>query len=358
MSSFFIFVCIVLWLMQVTVGAWLHFVFPQIGWRLPVVLLPLLLTVATVFGVSYTRTHWGGFGSVIYFTAYAWLGIVFLAFSISALCAVLQWGSALCRLNIRVWLGWVSVILMLLSVGIALYGGVSTPKIKRVAVSVPGAPKMKIALISDSHLGIGVSLTRFEKAMKLVEAEQPDAIFALGDIFEYGPHREAYAARLAAVKTPLGSYGVFGNHEYYTGYENSKRFFKEAGIGLLENETVTLPSGVQVAGLKDIRTAHVTKQEVEALLAQTDKDRPLVLLSHTPLYVEEAARGGADLMFSGHTHNGQIFPFKYLVRLQFPRVYGLFDVEGMKFYITSGMFYWGVPLRFFTRAEIPIIEVN
>ena len=70
------------------------------------------------------------------------------------------------------------------------------------------------------------------------------------------------------------------------------------------------------------------------------------------------AAGGADLMFSGHTHNGQIFPFNYLVRLQFPRVYGLFDVDGMKFYITSGMFYWGVPLRFLAPAEIPVIEVN
>lgn len=50
--------------------------------------------------------------------------------------------------------------------------------------------------------------------------------------------------------------------------------------------------------------------------------------------------------------------FKYLVKIQFPRVYGLYEVNGMKFYITSGMFYWGIPLRFLAPAEIPLIEVN
>lgn len=102
----------------------------------------------------------------------------------------------------------------------------------------------------------------------------------------------------------------------------------------------------------------MTAQEAEAVLAKADRQKPLIFLSHTPVFAEEAARYGAALMFSGHTHNGQIFPFKYLVRLQFPRVYGLFEVEQMKFYITSGMFYWGVPLRFLAPAEIPVVEVN
>ena len=219
-------------------------------------------------------------------------------------------------------------------------------------------PKMKIALLSDSHLGLGVSLKRFDRALARLEAEKPDVLFALGDIFEYGPNRLAYAQRLARFSAPLGKYGVLGNHEYYVGYGDSKEFFKEAGLTLLENNTATLSNGIQVAGLKDIHTAHVTPQEIAAVLNTLDKNQPTILLSHTPKYAEVAAENGANLMFSGHTHNGQIWPFNYLVRLQFPRVYGLFDVNGMKFYITSGMFYWGIPLRFLAPAELPIIEVN
>ena len=358
MSAFFIVASVVLWLMQVTVGSWLFWAFPQIGWKVPVALLPVLMTVFFRFSMEYTRSHWGAWEGVLYYVAYTWAGLVFLAFCICAVCAVVQGMLCLFHTNTRAWLGPVSVGLMVAAAVLAIYGGVSTPKVKRISVSIPGAPKMKLALLSDAHLGVGVSLKRFDKALARLEAERPDALLVLGDIFEYGPNRSAYAKRLAQVQTPLGSYGVFGNHEYYVGYENSKNFYKEAGVTLLENETAQLSNGVTVAGVKDVRTAHVSAEQVRQLLAQADASNLLIYLSHTPLYAEEAAAAGADLMFSGHTHNGQIFPFNYLVRLQFPRVYGLFDVAQMKFYITSGLFYWGIPLRFLAPAEIPIIEVN
>lgn len=355
---FFVVASVVLWLMQVTVGAWLYFAFPQIGWKIPVAVIPLGMTLLFRFFMEYTRAHWGTWESVAYYLSYTWAGLAFLAFCICAACAVIQWGLFFFHINARAWLGPISVGLILITAVLAVYGGAALPRVKRISVTVPGAPAMKLALLSDAHLGIGVSVNRLDKALKRLEAQQPDALLVLGDIFEYGPHRAEYAKRIAQIKTPLGSYGVFGNHEYYVGYENSKQFFTEAGITLLENQTVQLPNGVQIAGAKDVRTARMSAQDVRQLLARAEASRPLIYLSHTPLYAEEAAAAGADLMFSGHTHNGQIFPFNYLVRLQFPRVYGLFDVQGMKFYITSGIFYWGIPLRFLAPAEIPIIEVN
>lgn len=358
MSAFFVVASIVLWLMQVTVGAWLYFAFPQIGWKVPVAAVPLVMTVLFQVFMSYTRTHWGVWESWAYYFAYAWAGLAFLAFCICAVCAFIQWGLFFFHVQARAWLGPLSVGLMAVTAALAVYGGISAPRVKHISVTIPGAPKMKLALLSDAHLGMGVSLNRLDKALKRVEEQKPDALLVLGDIFEYGPNRLAYAKRLAQVKTPLGAYGVFGNHEYYVGYDASKEFYKEAGIKLLENELAQLPNGVQVAGVKDVHTAHVRAQDVEELLRQADPARTLLYLSHTPLYAEEAARQGADLMVSGHTHNGQIFPFNFLVRLQFPRVYGLFAVEQMKFYITSGLFYWGIPLRFLAPAEIPIIEVN
>lgn len=358
MSAFFIVASVVLWLMQVTVGAWLYFAFPQIGWKIPVAAVPLVMTVLFRFFMEYTRTHWGTWESWAYYLAYTWAGLVFLAFCICAVCAVVQWVLGFMQVQARAWLGPVSLVLIGVTACMAVYGGVSAPRIKRVSVTVPGAPKMRLALLSDAHLGVGVSLNRLDKALKRLEAERPDALLVLGDIFEYGPHREQYAKRLAQVKTPLGSYGVFGNHEYYVGYDNSKSFFEQADIRLLQNEIALMPNGVQVAGVKDVRTARVSEQDVQNLLKSADASKPLIYLSHTPLYAEAARSAGADMMFSGHTHNGQIFPFNYLVRLQFSRVYGLFDVDGMPFYITSGIFYWGIPLRFLAPAEIPIIEVN
>ena len=357
MIFFYITVLLVLWLMHLIVGSWLGAYYPVLGVRGSIGYFPFLGALLCMGGMWFSRLNYGVLGQIAYYLSYIWFGFVFLAFCLCGACWMVRGVLHLFHMPYQ-WMGMASLGALAVIFAMALWGGFSAPKVKRMALRVPGIPKMKIALLADSHLGMGVSLARFDKAMTRLEAEEPDVLFGVGDIFEYGPYREKYAARIAQTKFPLGVYGVLGNHEYYVGYGESKQFFKEAGIELLENSAAVLPNGVQVVGLKDIHTAGVTEQDVEQLLSTLDKNKPVILLSHTPLYAETAARNGANLMFSGHTHNGQLWPFHYLVHLQFPRVYGLFDVEGMEFYITSGLFYWGIPLRFLAPAEIPIIEVN
>ena len=357
MSVFYIIFSVVVFLMQLTVGAWLLKCYPQLEWKIPL-LFSLFLTGVVYCGLAYTRGSSGGFFiSALYYVAYTWFGLIFLAFCFCAFLAVVCWALSLFHVN-TAWMGPLTLVSLAVIWSMALWGGFSSPKVKHITVNIPGAPRMKLALLSDTHLGMGVSLARFDKALQKIEAEKPDALLVLGDIFEYGPHSEAYAARLAQVKTPQGSYGVLGNHEYYVGYGDSKEFFRQSAVTLLENASTRMPNGVQVAGLKDIKTAGVSAQEVAHVLDGLDSQTPTILLSHTPLYAETAAAHGANLMLSGHTHNGQLWPFTYLVKLQFPRVYGLFDVDGMPFYITSGVFYWGMPLRFLAPAEIVIVDVN
>ena len=357
MGAFYIIFSLVAFLMQLLVWVWLIKCFPALGVKIPLV-VSLVSTLIMLAGFTLTRTHQTGlFFSALYYMAYIYFGFVFLAFcccaAFSVISMILGWFHVQ-----TAWMGPVSLAVLGVVFALALWGGFSEPKTKRIFVHIPGAPKMKLALLSDTHLGMGVSLARFDKVLQRIEAEQPDMLLGLGDIFEYGPHREQYAARLARVQTPQGSYGVFGNHEYYVGYGDSKEFFREAEMTLLENSAVVLPNGVQVAGLKDIKTAGVTAADVARVLDGLDPEKPTILLSHTPSLAETAAAHGADLMLSGHTHNGQLWPFTYLGKLQFPRVYGLFNVDGMKFYITSGVFYWGIPLRFLAPAELVFVEVN
>ena len=358
MSLFTIFSALVLWGMAVSSAAWLACAFPALYHRVLTFWLPTCLTVLIIFGISYTRTHYHMGTGLLYYVAYLLFGFIFLAFCTTALFAVIYFLTKfICPTALR----WVGPASVLVTIGVwmcSVWGGFSTPQLKKIQITSPQLPKLKIALLSDSHLGRGVSVARFEKALARLAAQQPDLLLVLGDVFEYGENRKAYEQLLQKFPAPLGVYGVLGNHEYYVGYESSKDFFKKSGITLLENELVSLPNGLQIAGLKDIRTAKVTRKEISKLLAQANPHQPLILLSHAPSYVEEIAAQGANLMFSGHTHNGQIWPFNYLVKLQFPRVYGLFDVNGMKLYVTSGMFYWGIPLRFFAPAELPIVEVN
>lgn len=357
MGVFYIIISAVLFLMQFTIGAWLVRCYPAMGVKWPL-LVALLCTVVMLFGFTYTHNHQtGSLASVLYYVSYTWFGFVFLAFWICAglaiVCKILTWSHVTTD-----WMGPATFVIWAVVFVMALWGGFSLPKVKHITVKIPGAPQMKLALLADTHLGMGVSLSRFDKALRKIEAENPDALLVLGDVFEYGPHRDSYANRLAQVKTPQGTYGVFGNHEYYVGYSNSKDFFEKAGIKLLENTSTVMPNGVQIVGLKDIKTAGVRAQDVMDILAELDKNSPIILLSHTPLYAQEVAQNGGSLMVSGHTHNGQLWPFTYLVKMHFPRIYGMYDVSGMPFYITSGVFYWGIPLRFLAPSEIAIIEVN
>ena len=325
---------------------------------MPIVLLPILLTVFTGWIFSYTRTHHSLPDNILYYVAYIWLGLIFIFFSIVIVFALLRIIFTLFHAHAAgAILKPLSLVAMFAAAVLAIWGGFAEPKIKHIYVHIPNMPDMTAAIISDTHLGTGVSLARWQKALKRIQSQQPDAIFVLGDLFEYGKNQQAYANALANIKTPLGTYGVFGNHEYYVGYQNSVNFYEQAGIKLLQNQLVTLPNGVQIIGVKDIKTASVTEEQLDKLLAQTSAIQPRILLSHQPLLTETVAKHQVPLMLSGHTHAGQIWPFNYLVKLTYRYVYGLYRVSNQtQLYVTSGLFYWGIPLRLFAPAEIPIIH--
>ena len=357
--SFFVFASLILLFMQVGIGLWFYFLFPSIGWKIPAVLLPLMLTTGMRLCMAYTRTHYGTLESIAYYLAYTYAGLVFILFFALMAFAIIQAICQLFHLHAKPLLGPLSLLCMAAIACMAVYGGLRQPKIKHIDITLSGAPEMTIAVISDSHLGIGVPLARFEKALARLKEHHPDALFVLGDLFEYGMHREKYAQALADFQTKYGSFGVFGNHEYYTGYDQSADFFKMAGIRRLNNEILTLPNGIQLIGINDIRTARITEQELDSWLAKTDPARTRILLSHQPLLTETAAKHHIPLMLSGHTHNGQIFPFNFFVKRVYPYVYGMYQTgPESRIYVTSGMFYWGVPLRFLAPAEIPLLHLK
>ena len=357
MSFFFISVTLILWGMTAAIMGWLAWAFPALPRRIVVLVLPIMISAFIIFGITYTRAHYHAGTDLLYYASYILFGCVFIAFCVAAGCAFLHFILWICRAP-RAWLGPASVLLIVSACAVAVWGGFRAPPLKIIPISSPKLPKLKIALLSDTHLGRGVSLARFDDVMNRLQAEQPDVLFVLGDIFEYGQNRAAYAARIRQFSAPLGKYGVLGNHEYYVGYENSLKFYKDSGLTLLQNGVTELSNGVQVAGVSDIQTTRLTPPEIVQRLQQADPAKPLIFLSHIPTYTEEIAAAGTDLMFSGHTHNGQIWPFTYLVKSRFARMYGLFNVSGMYLYVTSGVFYWGMPMRLFASSELPIVEVN
>jgi predicted MPP superfamily phosphohydrolase len=88
----------------------------------------------------------------------------------------------------------------------------------------------------------------------------------------------------------------------------------------------------------------------------TNPDFKTILLAHQPKFIEELGNYTPELILSGHTHGGQIWPFEYLVRLQQPYIKGLHKLpNGSYIYVNSGIGFWGPPMRLGSQAEITYI---
>jgi predicted MPP superfamily phosphohydrolase len=223
--------------------------------------------------------------------------------------------------------------------------------------------RLRIVQMSDVHLGYMVRLPEAERIAKLVEEAHPDLIVATGDVPDASEEQvEGLHAPFARLAAPLGKYAVTGNHEYYAGIGNSLSFLRKAGFTVLRGEEA-LPGGkVRLVGVSD-RTA--TRFDGEEAGREVDgapllaRPSPLytVLLRHQPLTPPEEA-GKFDLQLSGHTHNGQIWPFRYASRLAYPQGIGLVPQPGGSFlYVNRGAGTWGPPMRFLTPPEVTVIDL-
>ena len=232
--------------------------------------------------------------------------------------------------------------------------GVSTHEV-RLADLPPALDGTTIVALSDFHLGALLDGEWLAARVAQVEALRPDIVVLLGDLLEgHGAPPRALARGLAGFRAPLGVFAVTGNHEYYGGRGEAVLVLEEAGVRVLRDRWVELRPGLVLAGVDDLtsrRRRAVAGDFVGAALA----GRPpgaTVLLSHSPLELERAAAAGAGLVFSGHTHGGQIWPFGYLVRLSYPQLAGRYDVEGATVIVGRGTGTWGPRMRLWQRGEI------
>lgn len=288
-----------------------------------------------------------------------YLGALFLAFCLIfafvSVSLLLKFFHVILPNNLGFWVLGTWIIIFL----IGLYTAAKSPKITNITFEAPNLKQdTKIAFVSDTHFGATVSLNRAKDLKQIIENNKPDLIVFTGDIFETNFQDSIPFAEVIFTILPNKKIGVFGNHEYYQGLNNARLSFKKAGINVLENKSEDFED-INIIGINDIRTAHVSKQKFENILKKEIKQNKFnLLLTHTPLYFEEAAKAGINLMLSGHNHNGQIWPFNFLVGLTNPYLYGHFKSGQANLFVTAGTFFWGPPIRFLTNNEIVFITLK
>jgi len=168
---------------------------------------------------------------------------------------------------------------------------------------------------------------------------------------------------LRKFNSTYGTFYIVGNHEYFHGIEKIIARVKELGIKVLENENVYVGEkgkGFNLAGVYDLfgYRAETHLPDLNVALKNVDASSPTILLAHQPKYLEEV-KGGVDLVLSGHTHGGQIYPFKFLVSLQQPYISGLHQhTKDLQIYVNKGTGFWGPPMRLGASAEITEINLK
>jgi predicted MPP superfamily phosphohydrolase len=242
---------------------------------------------------------------------------------------------------------------------IALVQGLRAPVVDSYEVQIANLPAALdgtvVVGLSDLHLGSLLGTPWLTARVRQIQAERPDLVVFIGDVFEGhnapGPDLLAELRRLSA---PLGVWGVLGNHEFHGASNDNAAFFEAAGIHLLRNAWVELRPGLVMVGLDGSTAPEGTGVAIPPLTMAL-AGRPagaVLLLSHVPLSTGVIAGTGVDLMLSGHTHGGQLWPFGYLVKQRLPLFDGRYDLGDSTAIVSRGAGTWGPRMRLWKPAEI------
>lgn len=246
-----------------------------------------------------------------------------------------------------------------------LKGGLSKPILNSINVNIKGFPQdgYSIIQLSDIHVGRTIKRDYVDELVMRVNAENPDIVVITGDLIDY--NIETIKEDLLPLKElTTTSYFILGNHEYFHGAEAAIDFIKSLGIRVLLNESLQIDTptfSFNLLGLNDMVGARIGQypMDIHKAYRQIDPDLPTIVLAHQPKTILQLKERPCDLMLSGHTHGGQIFPFGLLVMVDQPYLAGLYQhTKDQQIFVSRGAGYWGPPLRVMAPSEISKITIR
>lgn len=228
---------------------------------------------------------------------------------------------------------------------------------------VSGNSEVKILMASDLHLGALIGERREKRLLDIIREQKPDLVLLCGDLVdgEIAPVlRKNLGKHIQEIQTPLGVYAISGNHEYIGGIDKTLPYLRSINIRMLIDEVITLPNGIQLVGRNDHasgRGANAPKPLAE-LISGIDWEKPIVVMNHQPFNLQEAADAQVDLHLSGHTHNGQLWPFNFITEAMFELSWGYLKKGDTNFYVSSGYGTWGPSVRTGNRPEVVVFNLK
>lgn len=272
------------------------------------------------------------------------------------------------------------------AVATCLYGIFNARNIKVNEYSVTvnkscGSDKhLKAVLVADLHMGYAIGVDHITNMVEKINQQDADIVIIAGDIFDNSydgmDDPDGIKAQLKSIKSKYGVYAVYGNHDIdekiLMGFtfdwggkqlhsEKMTNFMKECNIKLINDESVLINDEFYLVGRRDTDkpgTEDGTRAEISELTKDLDKTKPIFVLSHEPDELQKTADAGADIDFSGHTHDGQLFPGNLTIGLFWENPCGMIKKDNMYSIVTSGVGVYGTFMRVGTDAEICSVDID
>lgn len=220
---------------------------------------------------------------------------------------------------------------------------------------------LRIIQLSDLHLTKRVNVGYLKTLVRKINEQKPDLIVFTGDILQTKALQVKEQIEVFK-ELEAKAYFVTGNHDIVYGAKELQAIMNESNIVCLDNEIVKVQIKdfeLQLIGLSDRYSFfRGIKRPIKELFSKLDPNLPTILLAHQPKDVEHIGSHRIDVQLSGHTHGGQIYPFSILVKLFQPYFSGLYMYKKTVLYVSNGVGYWGLNVRYKAQSEVAVLTIN
>jgi predicted MPP superfamily phosphohydrolase len=324
-----------------------------------------LLSLSFISVSIYTRYANNVLSRFFYRLAATWMGFFVYFFPAAIIVLLIYSYSIILSAGIFFSLTLYAAVLFAVACILGIYGLINAQHlvIKTINLKLPNLPEYwkgkRVIFLSDTHFGQSRNLGLARSIVKKINGLSPDLVLHGGDFFDgVTIDFSATATEFAKIKSTHGIFFATGNHESFEDDSIYSEPLKKAGITVLNNEMRDI-EGLNIVGAEYSKTE--TKDQFSAFLSDCNLDpsKLNILIKHVPTEIEIAEKAGITLMLSGHTHRGQLWPFRYITKKLFKGFdYGLKKYASMNVYTSSGAGTWGPPLRTFTSAEIVLFTLE
>ncbi len=232
-------------------------------------------------------------------------------------------------------------------------------------IEITGLEKpLRVAVMADVQLGGHRGKAYMEQVVEATNAMQADIILIPGDLADSNAIlEEKNFASLAHLNAP--SYFILGNHDLYIDTDRLLKILRKNNINILVDDVIET-HGISILGLNYMKAdnngfdmhASTETETIQSMLTQLSlpKNKPLLVMHHSPVGAEYVQQAGGALYVAGHTHaGGQVFPVTIVSKLFFEYLSGVYNHSGMPVFVSPGVGTFNLPMRIGTDNELNLL---